>query len=59
MPADDFDVMVHEIVRVTLKYEGRVTPTIYELEMLRRQDTVEREQAATLGGASDRHCRSM
>lgn len=43
LPADDFEAMVHEIARLTLKYEGRATPTEFELEQMRRRAVVERE----------------
>ena len=42
MTTDEFRVMVDDIAQVTLKYEGRVTPTAYELEMHRRHEAAER-----------------
>jgi len=42
MTTDEFLVMVDDVVRIQLKFEGRVTPTPYELEMHRRHDAVER-----------------
>ena len=43
MSPEEFDSMVCEIARVTLKYEGRATPTEFELEMMRPRAAVELE----------------
>ena len=42
MPAAQFDAMVEDIADVTLKFEKYSTPTLLELEMLRRHEAVER-----------------
>ena len=33
MPPEHFDAMVHDIARITLKFEGRATPTQYDLHV--------------------------
>lgn len=33
MPPERFEALVEDIARVTLKYEGRATPTPYELQV--------------------------
>ena len=41
MRTDEFAVMVDDIAIVILRYEGRVTPTAYEVKAHRRRDAIE------------------
>lgn len=41
MPVNDFDAMVADSTRVQPKFQGRATPTEFELAMFRRLEGVE------------------